>query len=199
MREIIKAIRITLLLWVLTAIIYPSVTLAIGQIAFPYQANGSLIKNSNQVIGSAVIGQSFTSERYFWSRPSSINYSSANPTDDKNNILKTGLSGATNLAPSNKALIEDRVKPEIEKLKQANIQPTAELIYTSGSGLDPHISVDAAYSQVPKIAQVRSLSVDMVQALIPKYTEGRFLGIFGEPGVNVLKLNLALDTLKPTA
>lgn len=200
MREIIKAIRLTLVLWFLTAIIYPSITLAIGQIAFSYQANGSLIKNGNQVVGSALIGQSFTSDRYFWSRPSSINYSTANPTDDKNNILKTGLSGASNLAPSNKkALIEDRIKPEIARLKQANIQPTAELVYASGSGLDPHISVEAAYSQVQRIAQVRSISADMVQALIPKYTEGRFLGIFGEPGVNVLKLNLALDNLKSTS
>ncbi|HEY9814057.1 MAG TPA: K(+)-transporting ATPase subunit C [Candidatus Sericytochromatia bacterium] len=197
MREIIKAIRITLVLWVITAIIYPLLIIVVAQVAFPYQANGSLIENQGKVIGSALIGQPFTSNQYFWSRPSTVAYSTVDPKGDKNNILKTGISGASNLAPSNKkALIDDRIKPEIDRLKQANIQPTADLVYTSGSGLDPHISVEAAYSQVKRVAQNRSLSLDMVQALIPKYTEGRFLGIFGEPGVNVLKLNLALDNLK---
>ena len=197
MREIIKAIRITLVLWVITAIIYPLLIIVVAQVAFPYQANGSLIENQGKVIGSALIGQPFTSNQYFWSRPSTVAYSTVDPKGDKNNILKTGISGASNLAPSNKkALIDDRIKPEIDRLKQANIQPTADLVYTSGSGLDPHISVEAAYSQVKRVAQNRSLSLDMVQALITKYTEGRFLGIFGEPGVNVLKLNLALDNLK---
>ncbi len=208
-RDTTRAIRITVVLWVLTAIIYPGVILLVG-LAFPYQANGSLLKNSQgQVVGSALIGQPFSSERYFWSRPSTVDYSTADPKNDKNNVLKTGVSGASNLAPSNtKELLKDNRKPDdpdllkrirsdLDKLQKAGIKPTADLVYTSGSGLDPHISVEAANAQVERMARVRSLSPEQVRALITKNTDGRFLGIFGEPGVNVLKLNLALDGLKP--
>lgn len=196
-REISRAIRSTLVLWILTAIIYPFVMLAFGQIVFPFQANGSLLKNAQgEVVGSALIGQPFTSDRYFNSRPSAINYSTVNPQQDETGVLKTGISGASNLAPSNPALLA-RIKPEIERLQQAQISPNADLIYSSGSGLDPHITVESARSQIPRIAKIRGLDKNQLELLITKNTEGRFLGIFGEPVVNVLQLNLALDQAKP--
>jgi potassium-transporting ATPase KdpC subunit len=189
MRDIIKFIKIVLILWILTAIIYPAFLLTIGLI-FPYQANGSLIEKDGKIVGSALIGQPFTSEKYFWSRPSSVNYSTNKETE------KTGISGGSNLAPSNKkALIDERIKPEIERLNKAKIKPTADLIYASGSGLDPHITVESAYNQAQRIAENRGISLDRIQALIPQYSENKFLGIFGEESVNVLKLNLALDKL----
>jgi len=208
-REAIKAVRITLVLWVLIAVLYPVIILAVGQLALPAQANGSLLKNAQgQVIGSALIGQPFTSDRYFNSRPSTTNYSAANPQNDMAGVLKTGVSGASNLAPSNPALL-DRVKGnsnpdpqqvmtgEIAKLQAAGIRPTADLVYASGSSLDPHITIDAAKSQINRVAKARGLQPNQLEALIAQNTDGRFLGIFGEPGVNVLKLNLALDGLKP--
>lgn len=195
MREITRATRVAALLWMLVAVLYPVVILGVGQIFFPFQANGSLLKNTQgQVIGSALIGQPFSSDRYFWSRPSTTGYSTANPQNDPNNILKTGVSGASNLAPTNPDLLI-RVKSDMTKLKQAGIQPTGDLIYTSGSSLDPHITVAAAQAQINRIAQNRNLDLNQVEILIHRYTDGRFLGIFGEPGVNVLKLNLALDGL----
>ncbi len=208
MREIIRAIRSTLVLWVLVAVIYPFFTLAVGQLVFPYQANGSLIKNAQgQVVGSALIGQPFTSDRYFNSRPSTTRYSTANPQKDEAGILKTGISGASNLAPSNPALL-DRIRGksdpdpskaitgDLPRLQQANVQPTADLIYTSGSSLDPHITPDAARVQIQRVANARRLPPNQLEILVHQYTDERSLGIFGEPGVNVLKLNLALDALK---
>jgi potassium-transporting ATPase KdpC subunit len=185
MRELIRALRVTAVLWVLTAVIYPVVILAVGQVIFPFQANGSLLKNaSGTIVGSALIGQSFTGDRYFWSRPSAVNYG-------KNS--EKGASGASNLAPSNPALLE-RIRPEVDRLKQAGLTtPAADLVYTSGSGLDPHISVEAAKAQVQRVAQARQLNTNQVEILMTKQIEGPFLGIFGEAGVNVLKLNLALD------
>jgi potassium-transporting ATPase KdpC subunit len=186
-RDIVKAIRSTLVLWVLTAIIYPAIVLGVGQVAFPAQANGSLITNNQgNVIGSALIGQPFTSDRYFSSRPSAIDYST------KKENLATGVSGASNLAPSNPDLLK-RVQEDITSLKQAGITPTADLVYSSGSGLDPHISVDAARNQIARVAKARGLNTNAVELLVTRFTERRFLGIFGEPGVNVLKLNLELD------
>jgi len=148
-RDIITGIRSTLVLWVLTALIYPLIMLGIGQAIFPYQANGSMIKNAQgQVIGSALIGQPFTSDRYFQSRPSTTSYSTADPKKDEAGVLKTGVSGASNLAPSNTAeLLKDNRKPEdtdllkrirgdVDTLKKAGIQPTADLVYTSGSSLE---------------------------------------------------------------
>lgn len=213
MREIIRSIRVVLVLWVITAVIYPLLMLLVGQTLFPFQANGSLLKNQQgQVIGSALIGQSFSSERYFIGRPSTTNYSSFaaqeyDPQNPDNVTQRTGISGASNLAPSNTAeLLKDtrdvesadllqRIQADVNRLKQANIKSTADLVYTSGSSLDPHISVEAALAQAPRVAQVRALPLDQVQALIAKNTDPRFLGIFGEPGINVLKLNLALDAL----
>ncbi|MCA6597716.1 MAG: K(+)-transporting ATPase subunit C [Pseudanabaena sp. M046S1SP1A06QC] len=196
MNEIIKAIRATLILWVLVAVIYPFGMLAIAQLPFlSYQANGSLIRNSQgQVIGSAMIGQPFTRDRYFNSRPSTTNYSTADPKADTANILKTGVSGASNLAPSNPDLLK-RIKTDISKLQQSGISPTADLVYTSSSSLDPHITHESAITQIARIAQVRKVEPSQLEKLIDQNSDRRFLGIFGEDGVNVLKLNLALDSL----
>ncbi len=188
-KELSTAIRSTLILWVIVAVIYPLLILAFGQVAFPFQANGSIIRNSQSVaIGSALIGQPTTNEKYFWSRPSTINYST-----DKT-AAPTGVSGASNLAPTNPDLTK-RVKEDIEKLKKAGIKPTSDLVYTSGSGLDPHISLASATNQIDRVATARGLDKNKVEIIMTQSIEDRFLGIFGEPGVNVLKLNLALDKL----
>lgn len=196
-RQINKAIRSTLTLWILTAFVYPFFMLLCGQILFPFQANASLITNyQGTVIGSALIGQPFVSEQYFWTRPSTTSYSTANPKNDEAGILKTGVSGASNLAPSNPALLE-RIQGELTRLQNAGVQPTADLLYTSGSSLDPHITPAAAKAQIARVSKARGIQPNQLETLITQNTEGRFLGIFGEPGVNVLKLNLALDTSKP--
>jgi potassium-transporting ATPase KdpC subunit len=204
-QEVIRAIRATLVLWILVAVIYPLTMLIVGQVAFSQQANGNLIKNDQgQVIGSTLIGQPFTSDRYFNSRPSNTNYSSANLQNDSAGILKTGVSGASNLAPSNPALLErirgkaapnPAIGGDLAKLQQAGIQPTADLIYSSGSSLDPHITPEAARAQIDRIAKTRQLQTERLEDLIQQNIERRSLGIFGEPGVNVLKLNLALDSI----
>jgi potassium-transporting ATPase KdpC subunit len=187
-RETTRAVRMTLVLWVLTAVLYPLLILAIGQVALPFQANGSLIQNGETVVGSALIGQEFSSDEYFWSRPSAINYSQGE------DAAPTGLSGASNLAPSSPDLLE-RVEQSVDRLAAAGIQPTADVVYASGSGLDPHVAIATAQAQINRVAQVRGLSPDQIQPLIKQHTDKRFLGIFGEPGVNVLTLNLALDQL----
>ncbi|MCC5606940.1 K(+)-transporting ATPase subunit C [Nostoc sp. CHAB 5834] len=193
MSQLNKAVRSTLALWLLTAFLYPLFMLLCGQIAFSFQANGSLITNSQgTVVGSALIGQPFNSDRYFWSRPSTVEYSIAPE------VTKTGISGASNLAPSNPELLK-RIQVEVARLKQANIQPTADLVYTSGSGLDPHISIAAAQTQVRRIASARNLNPAQIQTLVSQNIDGRFLGIFGEPGINVLQLNMALDALQPAS
>ncbi|MBC7970289.1 MAG: K(+)-transporting ATPase subunit C [Verrucomicrobia bacterium] len=210
-REAGRAIRSTLVLWVITAIAYPLIMIAFGQIVFPFQANGSLLMNAKgDVVGSALIGQPFTSDRYFNSRPSTTSYSTADPQKDDAGILKTGVSGASNLAPSNPALL-DRIKgksdPDPEKaiegdlprLQKVGVKPTADLVYTSGSSLDPHITPDGAVAQIARVAKARSLQPNQLEDLIKQNTDGRFLGIFGEPGVNVLRLNRALDALKPAS
>ncbi len=185
--ETTKAIRMTLVLWVLTAVIYPVLVLAISQVAFPYQANGSLVPNlEGKLIGSALIGQAFTTEQYFSSRPSTSTYSQGKEA------ALTGLSGASNLAPSNPDLLK-RIQTEIDRLQEIDIQPTADLVYTSGSSLDPHITVESAIAQLDRVATARNLASEDIAPLIVKHTQGRFLGIFGEPGVNVLNLNRELD------
>jgi potassium-transporting ATPase KdpC subunit len=182
--------------------------LAISQVAFPYQANGSPLKNTQgQIVGSALIGQPFTSDRYFNSRPSSTSYSTADPKQDTAGILKTGVSGATNIAPSNPALLDrinGKTDPDPKKaiagdrprLQQAGIKPTADLLYTSGSSLDPHITPEAARAQIQRVATARKLQPNRIELLVVQNTDDRFVSIFGEPGVNVLKLNLALDALR---
>ncbi|MDZ8261446.1 K(+)-transporting ATPase subunit C [Nostoc sp. ChiQUE01b] len=186
-RETIRAIFITLMLWLLTGIIYPLIILVVGQAFFPYQANGSIkVNQKDEPIGSALIGQVFTSERYFHSRPSTVRYSQGKKAKP------TGISGASNLAASNPEL-QKRILEEADKLREENLQPIADIIYTSGSGLDPHISLKAARQQLTRVASARGVKEDEILRLINKYTDGRFLGIFGEPGVNVFRLNYALD------
>ncbi|PSB27457.1 K(+)-transporting ATPase subunit C [Stenomitos frigidus] len=217
-REANRAVRSTLVLWVITAIAYPLIMIAFGQVVFPFQANGSLLKNAKgDVVGSALIGQPFTSDKYFNSRPSTTSYSTADPGKDKDGkpldtagVLSTGVSGASNLAPSNPALL-DRIKGksdpdpskaiegDLPRLQKAGVKPTADLVYTSGSSLDPHITPDGAAAQIARVAKTRGLQPNQLEDLIKQNTDGRFLGIFGEPGVNVLKLNLALDALKPAS
>ncbi len=189
-REVSRAIRLTLVLWVLTAVIYPFLMVGLGQVLFPFQANGSLVQNLQGLpVGSALIGQVFTSERYFQSRPSTVDYSQGEKAG------KTGISGASNLAPSNPELLK-RIQAQATQLQESGIQPIADLVYTSGSGLDPHITLEAAQTQLDRVAKARNLSSDEIVPLINKHTQGRFLGIFGEPGVNVLNLNRELDVLQ---
>jgi potassium-transporting ATPase KdpC subunit len=188
-KEFGTAIRSTLVIWLLVAVIYPVFILIFGQAILPFQANGSILRNSQSIaIGSALIGQPFTSDRYFWSRPSTINYST-----DKT-AAPTGVSGASNLAPSNPDLTK-RTKAEIDRLKLAGIPTTNDLVYTSGSGLDPHLSLASARNQIDRVARARNLAPNKVEIMMAQSIDDRFLGIFGEPGVNVLKLNLALDRL----
>lgn len=209
--EASRAIRSTFVLWVISAFIYPFVMITVGQIVFPFQANGSLIQNTQgQVVGSSLIGQPFTSDRYFNTRPSTTSYSTADPQKDTAGVLKTGVSGASNLAPSNSALLErikgknnpdpsKQVEGDLNRLKTELVQPSADLIYTSASSLDPHITMAAARAQITRVAQARGFQTQQLETLINQNTDGRFLGLFGEPGVNILRLNLALDSLKPAS
>lgn len=187
-REAIRAIRITLVLWLLTAIIYPLFILLIAQVPLLQEkANGSIVYNfKDQPIGSALIGQQFRNDRYFHGRPSTVRYSQGKQAKP------TGISGASNLAPSNPELLK-RIVERANQLKDENIQPVADLIYTSGSGLDPHISLKAAREQLDRVARARGVREEEIRPLLDKYTDQRFLWIFGEPGVNVLRLNYALD------
>jgi len=187
-RETFRAIRVTLILWLLVAVLYPGLILGFGSLPFlSATANGSIVENiDGKPIGSALIGQSFTSDRYFHGRPSAVKYSQGKKAKP------TGISGGSNLAPSNPELIK-RIREQANQLQNENLQPLADLIYTSGSGLDPHISPKAAKQQLPKVASTRGMKEEDIIPLIKKYTDGRFLGIFGEPGVNVLRLNYALD------
>jgi potassium-transporting ATPase KdpC subunit len=188
-KEFGTAIRSMLVIWLLVAVIYPVFILIFGQVLLPFQANGSILRNNQSIaIGSALIGQPTISDRYFSSRPSTINYST-----DKT-ATPTGVSGASNLAPSNPDLAK-RTKAEIDRLKLVGIQATNDLVYTSGSGLDPHLSLASARNQIARVAKARNLAPNKVEIVMAQSIDDRFLGIFGEPGVNVLKLNLALDRL----
>ena len=188
-KEIFTGIRATAVLWLLTAIVYPAFLLLVGQGIFPYQANGSLITNAqDQVVGSALLGQSFSNATYFRSRPSTADYS------EGEDAQPTGTSGASNLAPSNPELLE-RIESTAAELRQAGIKPTADLLYASASGLDPHISPATAAAQVDAVATARGLAAEEITRLVDEHTQGRFLGLFGEPGVNVTTLNVALDRL----
>ncbi len=181
-----QSIVMLLLMTVITGIAYPLLATGLAQVMFPGQANGSLIEKNGKPVGSALIGQSFTDARYFWGRPSAT---SPNPNN-------SASSSGSNTGPSNPALI-DTIKQRIDALHAVDPGNTApvpvDLITASGSGLDPEISPAAAQYQVSRVAQARKLSVSQVQALVAEYTSGRTLGILGEPRVNVLKLNLALD------
>jgi K+-transporting ATPase ATPase C chain len=195
LREIRPAIIVLVVLTAITGLVYPLAMTAIAGAILPKQAQGSLIERNGTVVGSALIGQEFKDDKYFHGRPS------ATVAPDPNDASKTvpapynaANSGGSNLGPTSKAL-NDRVKEDVEKLKAEN--PSAavpiDLVTTSASGLDPDISPDAAFFQVPRVAKARSLSEDAVRQLVTQNTQGRFAGILGEPRVNVLALNLALD------
>ncbi|NEP18748.1 MAG: K(+)-transporting ATPase subunit C [Leptolyngbya sp. SIO4C1] len=189
-KEVIAGVRSTVILWVLTAILYPAFFLLLGQTLLPGQANGSLITSAQgEVVGSALIGQSFSSATYFRSRPSAVAYSEGPEAQP------TGTSGASNLAPGNPDLLA-RVEATAAELQQAGIPAVADLLYASGSGLDPHISPAAAAAQIEAVATARGLSPEAVAEQVAAHTQGRFWGLFGEPGVNVTTLNVALDRLQ---
>jgi K+-transporting ATPase ATPase C chain len=195
LREIRPAIVFVIALTLITGLLYPLVMTGIAGVLFPYQAQGSLIEKDGKVIGSALIGQSFTSDGYFHGRPSAtLGPDPADPSKTTSVPYNAVNSMGSNLGPTNKALI-DRVKGDVDKLKAENpsAQVPIDLVTTSGSGLDPHISPDAAYFQVPRIAKARNMPENAVQTLIAEHIQGRTLGLLGEPRVNVLELNLALD------
>jgi potassium-transporting ATPase KdpC subunit len=177
------------LLTILTGLLYPALITGIAQVVFPYQANGSLIIQNGQVVGSALVGQQFDDPRYFWGRLSA--------TGD--HPYNAAISGGSNLGPTNPAL-EKQVSDRIAALKAADpdnqLPIPVDLVTTSGSGLDPDISIAAARYQAARVARVRGLAPDRVQSLIDQSTTGRIFGFLGEARVNVLQLNLALDGLK---
>jgi potassium-transporting ATPase KdpC subunit len=197
LREIRPAIVVLVALTLITGLVYPLVMTGIAQVAFPYQANGSMIERGGKVVGSALIGQDFESDKYFHGRLSAT--TAPDPKDPTKTVpapYNAANSGGSNLGPSNKALV-DRVKGDLAKLQKENpgTPVPADLVTTSASGLDPAISPEAALFQVPRVAKARNLPEDRVRHLVDDNVEGRFLDFLGEPRVNVLKLNLALDRL----
>ncbi len=198
MKHIRPAIVMIITMTVITGLIYPLMMTGIAQAVFPYQANGSLIEKDGKVIGSALIGQEFTSDKYFHGRPSAT--TEPDPKDPTKTVpvpYASDNSGGSNLGPTSKALV-DRVKDDAAKLaaENPNTPIPVDLVTTSASGLDPDITPAAAFFQVPRVAKARGLSEDNVRQLVEDNVTGRVLGIIGEPHVNVLRLNLALDALK---
>ncbi len=196
MSSIIRPALVLLLIFtLLTGVVYPLVVTGIAQVIFPHQANGSLITNNGKTVGSELIGQQFDQPQYFWGR---ISATGDFPYNAFNADTLTGSSGS-NYGPTNPAL-KEMVQARIDALRAAdpaNTQPIpVDLVTASGSGLDPNISVAAAKYQIPRVARARGLSEAEVQALVDEYTQSRTLGILGEPRVNVLKVNLALDGIK---
>jgi K+-transporting ATPase ATPase C chain len=193
--QIRPALVLLVALTLITGLVYPLAITGIAGALFPAQANGSLIERDGKVVGSTLIGQQFTSDRYFRGRPS------ATTAPDPNDATKTvpapynaANSGGANLGPTSKALIE-RVQGDVEKLKAENpgVPVPQDLVTTTASGLDPHISPEGALFQVPRVAKARNMPEDRVRELVDSHTEGRTFGLLGEPRVNVLALNLALD------
>jgi len=197
MKHIRPAIVMIITMTVITGLIYPLLMTGIAQAVFPYQANGSLIEKDGKVIGSALIGQSFTSDKYFHGRPSAT--SAPDPKDPSKSVsapYNAANSSGSNLGPTSKALV-DRVKGDAETLAKENPNTPipADLVTTSASGLDPDITPAGALFQVPRVAKARGLPEDQVRQLVEAHIAGRTLGIIGEPHVNVLQLNLALDAM----
>jgi K+-transporting ATPase ATPase C chain len=197
LREIRPAIVVLVALTLITGLVYPLAMTGIAKVVFSRQAEGSLIERDGKVVGSALIGQEFTSDKYFHGRPSAT--TAPDPADPSKSVAapyNAANSGGSNLGPSNKALI-DRVQGDLDSLKKENPSAAvpADLVTTSGSGLDPDISPEAAYFQVPRVAKTRNLAEDKVRQLVSEHVQERFLGVLGEPRVNVLLLNLALDRL----
>ncbi len=191
MKNLITAILITIVTTVLLGIVYPLIVTGLAQVIFPHQANGSLIKNqAGEVIGSELIGQPFSSPGYFLPRPSAAGAAG----------YDAGASSGSNLGPTNEKLIA-RVKADVEKYSAENPgKPIpVDLVTTSGSGLDPHISPANAQFQLPRVARERGLSQAQVGEIVARYSEGRQFGFLGEPRVNVLLVNLELDKQKPLA
>jgi K+-transporting ATPase ATPase C chain len=195
LKEIRPAIILLLLLTLITGLAYPLAMTAIAGVIFPKQAEGSLIEKDGKVVGSALIGQEFKDDKYFHGRPSAT--SMADPADATKTVpapYNAANSSGSNLGPTSKAL-NDRVKEDVDKLKAENTsdQVPVDLVTTSGSGLDPDISPEGALFQVPRVAKARNLPEDRVRQLVTDNTAGRLGGLLGEPRVNVLELNLALD------
>jgi K+-transporting ATPase ATPase C chain len=195
LREIRPAIVLLIGLTLITGLAYPLAMTGIAGAIFPRQAQGSLIEKDGKVIGSSLIGQVFTQDKYFHGRPSAT--TAPDPKDPAKTVeapYNAANSAGSNLGPTNKALIE-RVKSDVDKLKAENGSAVApiDLVTTSGSGLDPDISPDGALFQVPRVAKARNMPEQRVRQLVQEHIQGRTLGIFGEPRVNVLALNLALD------
>lgn len=189
LKSVRTALVSILLFTVLTGLIYPIFVTGIAQLIFPGKANGSILTKAGKAVGSELIGQAFSSRKYFWSRPSATSPFAYN----------AGASTGSNYGPLNPALLEATAK-RVKELKDAdpwNTKPVpVDLVTASGSGLDPHVSVAAALYQLPRVARSRQVSEDQVRSLVDQYTEGRQLGILGEPRVNVLKLNVALDQMQ---
>src|SRR5271170_7540354 len=197
LREIRPAIVVLIALTLITGLVYPLAMTGIAGVIFPHQAQGSLIERDGKVVGSALIGQQFKSDKYFHGRPSAT--TAPDPADASKTVAapyNAANSGGSNLGPTSKAL-HDRIKEDVDKLKAENPSTPVpvDLVTTSASGLDPDISPEGALFQVPRVAKARGLPEARVRQLVADHTEGRWLGLLGEPRVNVLELNLALDKL----
>jgi K+-transporting ATPase ATPase C chain len=195
LKEIRPAIIILVALTLITGLAYPLAITGLAQAIFPTQAQGSIVERDGKVVGSALIGQEFTGEQYFHGRPSAT--TAPDPKDATKTVpapYNAANSSGSNLGPTSKALI-DRVKEDVDKLKAENPSASVpiDLVTSSASGLDPNISPEGALFQVPRVAKARKMSEDRVRELVNAQTEGRLVGLLGEPRVNVLALNLALD------
>jgi K+-transporting ATPase ATPase C chain len=197
LREIRPALVLLIALTAITGLFYPLAMTGVAGTLFPTQAQGSLIEKDGKVIGSALIGQAFAEDKYFHGRPSAT--TGPDPKDPSKTTdapYNASNSMGSNLGPTSKALAE-RVKGDVEKAKAENPSGSVpvDLVTTSGSGLDPHISPESALFQVPRVAKARNIAEDQLRRLVQENTEGRLAGFLGEPRVNVLALNLALDRM----